>query len=233
MSLCKNLSLLKILLTCLVLGAYSGGSAVQTLALENAKSVKKLRITPDENREKLSKIGEFSNLEELEIHCLEKLDRIPDGIGKLKKLKILSMDEGNGCVMNPQLPESIGNLTQLKELNLYGAQDISGEFEQPRGRKLLPQSLSKLKKLEKLNLGRNGYRTIPKVVFSISSIKELNLAFNDLADLPKDLLKLPHLSKIILGNNYKITCSALKQAELTKRFKNIHLDFKNEYPCPE
>ena len=143
------------------------------------------------------------------------------------------MDGGNGCVMNPQLPESIGNLTQLKELNLYGAQDISGEFEQPRRRKPLLQSLSKLKKLEKLNLGRNRYRTIPQVVFSIPRIKELNLAFNDLANLPKDLSKLPHLSKIILGNNYKITCSPLKQAELTKRFKSIHLDFENEYPCPE
>ena len=235
MSLPKNLFLIKIPLIFLVLGIYSSGSAVQTLAVENAKSVKKLTITR-QNIKELGRIGKFSNLEELTIDCIQELDRIPDDIGELKNLKVLKMDCGNSGTMNPQLPESLGRLLKLKELVLYGAQDPSGEGRSSRAapstvRRKLPNSLINLKKLEKLNLGRNNYRVIPQVVFSMTGIKELIVEYNNITDLPKDLLRLPSLSKIVLNGNNKITCSAVKQAELTKQFINIELDFRNDYLC--
>jgi len=236
MSFPKKISPIKLLLIFLSLGFYFSCSAVQ--AVEDVKTVRRLVIDRSKDINKLNKIGEFLNLEELRILCLNELNRIPDDIGKLRNLKILDMDQGNGCVMNPQLPESIGNLSELKELNLFGAQDISGgrsvgssESPASKVRRILPRSLSNLTKLEKLNLGRNRYNSIPKVVFLMKSVRELNFTFNDLDDLPNDLLNLPYLSKIILGGNYKITCSALKRAELTKRFRGVYLDFRNQYPC--
>ena len=68
-------------------------------------------------------MNEYPNLEMLSITCVESLPALPDEIGQLKKLRELSLNNGNGCSMNPELPESIGNLHALEKLDLYGAQD--------------------------------------------------------------------------------------------------------------
>ena len=59
-------------------------------------------------------LGNLSNLVELHISCLENLEDLPSEIGKLEKLEKLIIDNGDGCQMNISLPESIGNLSNLK-----------------------------------------------------------------------------------------------------------------------
>src|SRR5271169_624128 len=90
-----------------------------------ASSVKALEIS-ERNASLLDHIGKYSNLEVLSITCIESLKSFPESIGKLTKLKELRIDNGNGCSMNPILPETIGNLRSLEKLVLYGAQDPLG-----------------------------------------------------------------------------------------------------------
>jgi hypothetical protein len=68
-------------------------------------------------------IGQLKNLRILELHCLEKLDELPIEIGQLIRLERIIINNGNGCVMNIKIPNSIGKLQNLKELTLYGAID--------------------------------------------------------------------------------------------------------------
>ncbi len=191
-----------------------------------AEEINTLKINGEKDAHMLTEIGKHVNIENLNINCLEHLKKIPDEIGNLKKLKVLEIDNGNGCSMNPEYPETLGLLSELETLVLYGALD-------GKPRSSLPKSLANLKKLETLNIGRNQYEAIPDVVFEIPNLKTLDLTYNKIKDLPNSLLKLKHLSKVILDGNYDITCSPSKMAELVRRFKNVRFDFSNEFNCSD
>jgi Leucine-rich repeat (LRR) protein len=212
------------------------------------------------NAKLLDHLGEYKDLEILSITCLESLKALPDSIGALTKLKELKIDNGNGCSMNPALPDSIGNLHSLEKLILYGAQDPHGVGKhlgpQPTERHKFPPSLSDLKNLAYLDLGRNGLDEMPSFIGDLPKLRELDfewnvkltaipgfitnlgeletlkLAGNNLADLPDFLSKLPKLNRITLGNNCNITQSDAKMGDLKRRFRGINFDFEDEYDCP-
>jgi Leucine-rich repeat (LRR) protein len=220
-----------------------------------AGSRKTLEIS-EENATLLDHIGDYSDLEVLSITCLENLQSLPNSIGKLTSLKELRIDNGNGCSMNPLLPESIGNLSSLETLVLYGAQDPRDAGPQPGERHKFPRSMSELKNLVYLDLGRNGLEEIPPFVKDLPKLKELRFEFNmrlkevpaflsnlhelmtlklnsdGLNDLPDFLNTLPRLTRITLGNNCEITQSAAKMNALRRRFPKITFDFDDEYDCP-
>jgi Leucine-rich repeat (LRR) protein len=123
-----------------------------------AESVKSLQISR-QNAAVLDQIGGYTDLEVLSIVCVESLQSLPDSIGQLTKLRELNVDNGNGCSMNPVLPESIGNLRSLEKLVLYGAQDPRLPHHQLAERHPFPRSMSQLKNLQYLDLGRNGLET--------------------------------------------------------------------------
>src|SRR5690242_4391158 len=76
---------------------------------KSPEKIKTLEISK-KNASVLSEIGVFSNLRELHISCLEDLKELPEKLGSLSKLEVLSIDNSNGCVMDPVLPESLGKL---------------------------------------------------------------------------------------------------------------------------
>ena len=188
----------------------------------------------EQNAQLLEKIGDYPDLVVLSISCLENLQSLPDSIGKLTKLKELNIDNGNGCSMNPVLPEAIGNLHSLQKLVLYGAQDprAIAKASQPLKRHKFPQSMSRLKNLTYLDLGRNGYRQVPSFVKDLPNLTELRLEFNDLEDLPDFLSTLPKLTRITLGNNCGITANDAKMRDLQRRFPKVTFGFEGEYDCP-
>ncbi len=220
-----------------------------------SESIDVLEIS-ENNVTLLSNIAKHPNLTVLTINCLENLKELPDSIGKLRKLKELKIDNGNGCSMNPVIPDSIGDLTALEKLTLYGAQDPRGKGPQPSARHSFPSAMSKLKKLVYLDLGRNALDEIPIFVKDLSHLKEfrfqwnmklksipqfisnlrelttLKLDSNGLEDLPDFLSTMPKLKFISLGNNCKITQSNTKMESLKKRFPNISFDFSDVYDCP-
>jgi len=226
-----------------------------TAQIGAAASGKELEIS-EKNAKLLEHIGEYSDLEVLSISCLESLQALPDSIGKLTNLKELIIDNGNGCSMNPVLPETIGNLRSLEKLTLYGAQDPREPPPQPAERHKFPRGMSQLKNLVYLDLGRNGLDEIPLFVKDLPRLRELGFAWNmklkeipmfitnlrelrtlkldsdGLDDLPVFLNSLPNLSRITLGNNCRITQNPAKMKDLKRRFPRVTFDFSDEYDCP-
>jgi Leucine-rich repeat (LRR) protein len=155
-----------------------------------AASVKELAIS-DQNESVLKHLEDYPALEVLSMECLESLQSLPDSIGDLPKLRELRIDNGNGCVMNPSLPESFGNLHSLETLVLYGAQDPRFGDEsgpQPQERHPFPKSMSQLKNLTYIDLGRNGFEEVPSFVGDLSNLRELGLGWNNLqraANIPR------------------------------------------------
>ena len=223
-------------------------------ALASPEKVTSLSIT--ESRPNLKhlppKIGALVNLKELEISCLENLEDIPVEIGQLKKLEKIIIDNGNGCGMNVSIPASIGELTNLKVLRLFGALDpseIGSSLPVPTSKiKPLPATIAKLQNLEELDLGRNHLQNIPPEIANLKNLRKLGLDYNNLHDIPsfigelKNLrelsinsnggVKLPQsLSKlsglrISMGNNY---LKLKDQAELRRQFPSATFNFENEY----
>jgi Leucine-rich repeat (LRR) protein len=193
-------------------------------------------------------LGTLVNLEALELACLENLEDLPEEIGKLRKLEELIIDNGNGCAMNVSLPRSIGELSNLRVLRLYGALDgreIGSEVSARTSQsKRLPDTLAKLQKLEELDLGRNGIRSVaslrglkklaldynairevPSFVGGLKNLEELSLNANGGARLPQSLSALKGL-KVFMGNN-RLTLR--EQKSLRARFPVAVFSFENEY----
>jgi Leucine-rich repeat (LRR) protein len=197
-------------------------------------------------------LGTFTNLEELEMSCLEKLEDLPDEIGKLRKLESLIIDNGNGCQMNISLPRSIGKLENLRVLTLYGAldpRDIGSEQSlRPSKFKRLPPTIAGLRNLEELDLGRNGLQAIPIEIATLHKLKSLRLDYNDIRELPSAIGNLRNLQELSLRSNGGInlprSLAALKglkvhmgnnalklkdQQKLRNRFPNLSFSFDNEF----
>jgi Leucine-rich repeat (LRR) protein len=215
-------------------------------------AVKKLEIS-DENAQVLQHLERYPDLEVLSISCLEGLPAIPDSIGQLTKLRELRMDNGNGCSMNPVLPETIGNLASLETLVLYGAQDPREPGSQPHQRHRFPRGMSQLKNLTYLDLGRNGLQEIPLFVRDLPKLKQLGFGWNmnlkevpsfltelrelnsldlqadGLHNLPDFLNTLPKLRQVSMGDNHAITGNEGKKKELQRRFPKIEFNFDDEY----
>lgn len=194
-------------------------------------------------------LGSMINLQELNIACLEELEDLPEEIGNLRKLEKLIIGNGNGCSMNVSIPESIGNLKDLRVLRLHGALDGRGLGITPQI-KPLPKSISNLKNLEELDLGRNGLAAFPSEVSlsSLSKLRRLNLSFNEIhelpdstgtlqelveldihgnggVELPKSLAALDYV-KILMGDN---SLKPPEQARLRAMFPRVTFDFENEF----
>ena len=191
------------------------------------------------------KLGALINLKELEISCLENLEDIPVEIGQLKKLEKIIIDNGNGCQMNVSIPASIGELTNLKVVRLFGALD-PGETGSPV--KPLPATIAKLQNLEELDLGRNHLETIPPEISNLKNLKKLGLDYNDLHEIPSFIGELKNLRELSIRLNHVIKLppslsklSGLKvsmgnnhlklkdQEELRRQFPGATFDFEDEY----
>jgi Leucine-rich repeat (LRR) protein len=84
---------------------------------------------------------------------------LPNSIGNLKNLKHLKLVN-----INKNLPEEIGDLTQLKTLKLYNA-----------GIKTLPRSFGNLKNLEWLDLRYTDIISLPETFALLTNLKELDV----------------------------------------------------------
>lgn len=231
-------------------------------ALENPEKVTRLSlgqyrdgdpVMADRKLKHLPKtIASLVHLKELDMACLEELEDFPEEIGSLKELESIVIDNGNGAQMNISLPESIGNLTKLKVLRLYGAinQFKADENASPNLKtfKKLPKALARLTQLEELDLGRNQIPAVPPEVASLTNLRKLNLSFNDIHELPEFIGNLPKLRELNLSSNGSIRLpdsltnlkglkvsignAVLKLADqelLQKRFPDIVFDFSNEF----
>jgi hypothetical protein len=174
---------------------------------------------------------------------------LPEELGQLRNLRELIIDNGNGCTMNVRLPRSVGQLSSLRVLRLYGALDPRDlEEKRPVKSRPLPDTLGELQGLEELDLGRNGLGSVPPQVASLKGLKKLALDYNEIRQLPSFVGDLPNLEelsvnanggvalpaslakrkglKVFMGNN-RLTLAA--QRGLRARFPGAVFSFENEY----
>ena len=163
-------------------------------ALEYPLKVKVLRLNTCNGFNSvndLSNISKLKNLVELEISECPKVILLPTEISELQNLKILRFYwNGGGKEMDwkkqfktisklkklevlqlgpynilKELPSEIGELINLKILNISNTQTYS-----------LPNNIGSLQNLEELDISMTQISELPRGIYSLSKLKKLNLA---------------------------------------------------------
>jgi len=115
-----------------------------------------------------------------------KINSIPKEISAFKNLKYLSF---RGLPLE-SLPDEIGDLTDLEELNLEFTRLV-----------ILPATIGKLKKLKILTLYYSKLIELPDEIGNLTSLEELDLGDNQILKLPASIGKLRNLKKLVLRRN--------------------------------
>jgi internalin A len=137
------------------------------------------------------------------------LTEIPEKIGNLTNLTTLFLYANR----IERIPESIGNLTNLTILSLSGNQI-----------KEIPDTISNLSKLKVLYLYSNQIKEITEAICRLSNLVELNLSWNEIKKIPSSIINLSRLRIINLtANQIKAMPDALI---LLPRLEEFYLESK-------
>ena len=128
----------------------------------------------------------------LDLSC-KLIEELPESIGQLTNLTSLNLG-GNSLTV---LPESIGELTNLTSLNLIY-----------NGLTVLPESIGQLTNLISLDLPHNGLTVLPESIGELTNLTALNLTKNQLTALPDSIGKLTSLTFLNLEDNCLTTLPA-------------------------
>ncbi|MEK6751059.1 MAG: ADP-ribosylation factor-like protein, partial [Chloroflexota bacterium] len=120
-----------------------------------------------------------------------KLAELPESIGQLTQLKSLALD-GNQI---EELPDSIANLKNLTSLWL-GEKSIGGN---PLGQ--LPEYLRGFKAIEILVASKCNLKVLPDWLGEFKKLKKLYFTGNQITDLPLTLSQLDDLKELKLDSN--------------------------------
>ncbi|HKG15269.1 MAG TPA: hypothetical protein VKB12_18235 [Pyrinomonadaceae bacterium] len=196
------------------------GTLVNLEALEMA-CLENLEDLPEE-------IGALRKLEELVIDngngCSMNV-LLPRSIGSLENLRVLRLygaldgrdlgeEETARAPESKPLPDTLGNLAKLEELDLGR-----------NGLVAVPPQVASLRGLKKLGLDYNALRVLPSFVGGLKRLEELSLNSNGGVTLPDSLAGLKGL-RIFMGNN-KLTLRG--QRSLRGRFPAAVFNFENEF----
>jgi internalin A len=119
-----------------------------------------------------------------------------------------------------ELPEWVGQLTQLRNLNIWGNQVRE-----------LPESLIDLKLLENLDVFRNHLTNLPEVLGKLPQLRVLDVGENRLARLPDWLGQLTRLQVLKASkNNLAILPESLGQL---KQLQGLRIDGNKLTALPE
>jgi hypothetical protein len=113
------------------------------------------------------------------------MDILPPEIGQLTNLRELDLSGVGGACNNriKELPPEIGQLSNLQTL------DLSWNFNLTK----LPQEIGQLSKLRILDLSINRIEELPPEIGYLTNLQELDLNSNPIAKLPPELCSLPNL----------------------------------------
>jgi Leucine-rich repeat (LRR) protein len=134
-------------------------------------------------------LSRLSNLEVLRMNCLQMGGSISPEIGKLVKLRSLSLD---GNSFRGEIPVEIKYLTNLNSLSL-GYNDLTGD---------IPAVFENLTNLIWLNLGLNTLTgAVPAGIGRLLKLKRLSLSGNQLGGTLSWLSRLTQLNRLELSQN--------------------------------
>ncbi|CAH2286248.1 scribble homolog isoform X11 [Pelobates cultripes] len=147
------------------------------------------------------------------------LSSLPPGIGQLKQLSILKVDQNRLT----QLTESIGDCENLSEIVLTENLLTS-----------LPKSTGNLTKLTNLNVDRNRLLSLPSEIGGCTSLNMLGLRDNQLSLLPPELANATELHVLDVAGNrllnlpFALTNLNLKALWLAENQSQPMLKFQTE-----
>ena len=138
--------------------------------------------------------------------------------GTPKRVKALRL---RASKLSGEIPEALGNLSELESLSLMFNDDLTGE---------IPASLGNLSKLESLSLSFNNLTGgVPEALGNLSELESLSLMFNDLTgEIPASLGNLSKLRDLDLSGSGLSGCipTALKSDDLTSGSRSeVYLDY--------
>ena len=99
-----------------------------------------------------------------------------------------------------ELPETIGQLTQLQQLDLGHDYHWKTYYEKNK-LTILPESLANLTQLQSLDLSTNHLTKLPQTLEQLPQLHTLNLSYNQLTSLPEWFGRLARLKFLDLSNN--------------------------------
>ncbi|MFM2432084.1 MAG: hypothetical protein RLZZ511_3298 [Cyanobacteriota bacterium] len=120
----------------------------------------------------------------------KQIAELPEEIGQLTNLTSLNLSDNQ----LKSLPESIGQLTKLTFLNLSGNRLTS-----------LPESIGRLTNLISLDIKANQLTTLPDAVTQLTNLTFLDLYSIQLKTLPESIAQLTKLHELNLSSNYLAT----------------------------
>ena len=126
---------------------------------------------------------------------LQGIPEIPPELGNLINLRSLNLF---GALLTGEIPPELGNLINLRSLNLFRAQ-LTGE---------IPPELGNLINLEGLNLSRNQLTgEIPPELGNLTNLESLNFFSNELSgEIPPEVGNLISLQELNLSQNQLEGC---------------------------
>ena len=137
--------------------------------------------------EALRRIEEARKSRATKLHLLGlELSALPEAIGQLSQLQQLNLSKNQLST----LPEAIARLAQLRELNLSGNQ-LS----------MLPEAISQFSQLQRLYAFNNQLSALPEAIGRLSQLQKLNLSGNRLSTLPEAIGQLSRLQELNLSGN--------------------------------
>ncbi len=180
---------------------------LELLRIERARSI---HISPS--------IGKLENLKTLEILDASSIyakpnsiDGIPDSIAKLEKLVKLILPINGDKIPKPifslkkleylaikgdfnrsrlkYIPESIGNLKNLKSLHISNT--IIDTF---------PESIWKLENLENLTIQSKKLTSIPKLIGNLKNLQSLSIHAHKMDTIPESIFSLKKLKYLCIGS---------------------------------
>ncbi|KAF3772769.1 Disease resistance protein [Nymphaea thermarum] len=129
----------------------------------------------------LRSLPDYVTLDKVAVLDLSKKE-LPDSIGNMTKLEELDL---NGCERLGALPASLGNMEDLTEL------DLNGMLER------LPDQIGRMTKLEKLDLRFcKSLRTLPDSIGNMTNLVELDISFTGIEHLPGSIVYLEKLTTL-------------------------------------
>ncbi|XP_002523460.4 disease resistance protein RUN1-like isoform X2 [Ricinus communis] len=153
----------------------------------NAISLQILILVWSTIEELPSSIGCLSSLVHLDLRGCRMLESLPNSICELSSLKELILD-ASGI---KELPSSIGCLSSLVELNLRRCKMLES----------LPNNICELSSLKELILDASGIKELPSSIGCLSSLVKLNLrGCKMLESLPNSICELSSLKELILND---------------------------------
>ena len=135
-------------------------------------------------------------IEELYFNDWNYLKELPECIGELRNLRIINLSNDDYQLdydaLIKKLPDSLGNLCNLEELDVYGLQDLVQ----------LPKNFSRLKRLKRLNTMCSGIKELPLTPEQWGNLEALSM-HGPLPDLQHCInLKEFGWFKNVVGVNY-------------------------------